>query len=227
MMDDPNITMEEYIKLQAENTQRHGWMFNWQAATYGKIYCDDHDYFIDFEADYPAIVYDDALTLNENVSLEPTINMALPTKDQINQYLMFEGLEYSEGDITDFKERLGKRYCRGVHQVQVLDFKGLTDAMAEGDFLGTVPFYTAIRDLMLRSCHRLIVCSITGKSQAPKKVTVTDLFYLWGMDVDSINIHYRLARYLRRFASRRKQGPNAVAGAPEVAKDAPNVDEGA
>ncbi|GJU05739.1 hypothetical protein Tco_1122169 [Tanacetum coccineum] len=55
------------------------------------------------------------------------------------------------------------------------------------DFLGTAPSYTAIRDLILRLCHRLITCSISRRSQAPEKVTVTDLFYLRGMDVSSVN----------------------------------------
>ncbi|GJU76523.1 hypothetical protein Tco_1273593 [Tanacetum coccineum] len=32
----------------------------------------------------------------------------------------------------DFEERLGKIYGRGVHRVHVLDFRGLTDTMAEG-----------------------------------------------------------------------------------------------
>ncbi|GKF91850.1 hypothetical protein Tco_0275551 [Tanacetum coccineum] len=57
---------------------------------------------------------------------------------------------------------------------------------------------------MLRLCHRLIACSIAGRSQAPEKVTMTDLFYLRGMDVGSINIPYLLARYLRLFTSERK-----------------------
>ncbi|GJR21179.1 hypothetical protein Tco_0969706 [Tanacetum coccineum] len=59
---------------------------------------------------------------------------------------------------------------------------------------------------MLRLCHRLIACSIAGRSQAAEKVTVTDLFYLRGMDVGSVNIPYLLARYLRLFALGRKQG---------------------
>nr|GEV99811.1 hypothetical protein [Tanacetum cinerariifolium] len=71
---------------------------------------------------------------------------------------------------------------------------------SEGDFLGTTPSYTVIRDLMLRLCHRLIAC-IIARSQAPEKVIVTDLFYLQSMDVDSINIPYLLAQYLRRFDS--------------------------
>ncbi|GKD02236.1 hypothetical protein Tco_1177210 [Tanacetum coccineum] len=68
-----------------------------------------------------------------------------------------------------------------------------------GDFLGTALFYTLIRDSVLRLYHRLIACSIAWRSQAPKKVTVTDLFYLMGMDVGSVNIPYLLARYLRMF----------------------------
>nr|GEZ84154.1 hypothetical protein [Tanacetum cinerariifolium] len=51
------------------------------------------------------------------------------------------------------------------------------------DFLGTTPSYTLIRDSMLRLCHRLIAYNIAGRSQAPEKVTVTDLFYLRRMDV--------------------------------------------
>ncbi|GJT74947.1 hypothetical protein Tco_1041672 [Tanacetum coccineum] len=76
--------------------------------------------------------------------------------------------------------------------------------LSEGDFLGTTPSYTVIIDLMLRLYHRLITCSIAGRSQAPEKVTVTDLFYLRGMDVDSVNIPCLLDWYLRRFDSGRK-----------------------
>ncbi|GKD25362.1 hypothetical protein Tco_1231576, partial [Tanacetum coccineum] len=65
MMDDPNITMEEYIKLQAEKAKRRGRTFNWETATYDKSYCDDLDF------DYSSIVYNDALTSNENVSSKP------------------------------------------------------------------------------------------------------------------------------------------------------------
>ncbi|GJW76096.1 hypothetical protein Tco_0137778 [Tanacetum coccineum] len=58
--------------------------------------------------------------------------MALPPRDQIHQYLRFEGLEYKDADITDFEERLGRIYGREIHRVQVFDFGGLTDLMAEG-----------------------------------------------------------------------------------------------
>ncbi|GJZ99762.1 hypothetical protein Tco_0672313 [Tanacetum coccineum] len=48
--------------------------------------------------------------------------------------------------------------------------------------------------------------SIAGRSQAPEKVVVTDLFYLRGLDVGSVNIPYLLACYLRRFSAGRKSG---------------------
>ncbi|GJU59234.1 hypothetical protein Tco_1237000 [Tanacetum coccineum] len=60
------------------------------------------------------------------------VDMALPPRDHRHQYLSFKGLEYTNEDIADFKERLGKIYGREIHQVQVLDFGGLTDLMAEG-----------------------------------------------------------------------------------------------
>ncbi|GJU78593.1 hypothetical protein Tco_1275663, partial [Tanacetum coccineum] len=93
---------------------------------------------------------------------------------------------------------------------QILD-KGDLSAYLIGissarDFLDTAPSYTSIRDPMVRLCHRLIACSIAGRSQAPEKVTVTDLFYLRGMDFGSVNIPYLLDRYLRLFDSWRKRG---------------------
>nr|GEV87595.1 hypothetical protein [Tanacetum cinerariifolium] len=34
-MDDPNITMEEYIQLMANKAHKRGQMFDWEIATYG------------------------------------------------------------------------------------------------------------------------------------------------------------------------------------------------
>ncbi|GKE15191.1 hypothetical protein Tco_1422768, partial [Tanacetum coccineum] len=94
----------------------------------------------------------------------------------------------------------------------ILDLDTHRGISSAGYFLGTTPFYTAIRDLILKLCHRLIACSIARKSQAPKKVTMTDLFYLRGMDVGSVNVPYLLARYLRLFAARRKSGAHISGG---------------
>ncbi|GJX24822.1 gag-pol polyprotein, partial [Tanacetum coccineum] len=70
IMDDPNITMEEYIILEEEKAQRHGRTFNWKTATYAKVkYCKDKDdCFTNFETEFPAIVFDDTLTSDATLS---------------------------------------------------------------------------------------------------------------------------------------------------------------
>ncbi|GKD04933.1 hypothetical protein Tco_1179907 [Tanacetum coccineum] len=92
-MDDPNITMDEYIRIEEEKAQKHGKVFNWETAKYGKIwydekvnmpsfpspeptvsYFDDLDYFKDFEKDFPAIVYNDALTSKLDFLTEPIVS---------------------------------------------------------------------------------------------------------------------------------------------------------
>ncbi|GJY21983.1 hypothetical protein Tco_0394549, partial [Tanacetum coccineum] len=71
-MDNPNITIDEYIELEAEKARRHGQTFNWENAMYGKVrYCEDIDYFKDFEIDFPAIVFNDHLATNHKILSEP------------------------------------------------------------------------------------------------------------------------------------------------------------
>ncbi|GJU98006.1 hypothetical protein Tco_1327277 [Tanacetum coccineum] len=40
-MDDLNITMEEYIRLEEENARKCGKVFNWETAKYGRIWYDE------------------------------------------------------------------------------------------------------------------------------------------------------------------------------------------
>ncbi|GKB54711.1 hypothetical protein Tco_0905464 [Tanacetum coccineum] len=56
-----NMTMEEYIKFEKEKARRHGRVFDWQTATYGKIRADDDLYDLrSMEAEFPAIIINDA-----------------------------------------------------------------------------------------------------------------------------------------------------------------------
>ncbi|GJX63136.1 hypothetical protein Tco_0296036 [Tanacetum coccineum] len=73
-MDDPNITMEEYIRLEEEKARRHSRTFNWQTATFWKIenYEDENDYFIDFKTKFSAIVFNNTLTA---IPSEPTYHI--------------------------------------------------------------------------------------------------------------------------------------------------------
>ncbi|GJV89402.1 retrotransposon protein, putative, ty1-copia subclass [Tanacetum coccineum] len=74
-MDDPNITMEEYIRLEEEKAHRRGKVYNWKTATYGKIwYNEDVHNLGSVETEFPAIVLNDVLTSKVTLSCEPTLN---------------------------------------------------------------------------------------------------------------------------------------------------------
>ncbi|GJV49427.1 hypothetical protein Tco_1439639 [Tanacetum coccineum] len=95
-MDDPNMTMEEYIKLEEEKDHRRGRMFNWETTTYGKIRIDDdlHD-LRSVEAEFPAIVIDDAFAPQD----------AVPCKSQVstlvNDKIEFR-ISFDESDDEDY-----------------------------------------------------------------------------------------------------------------------------
>ncbi|GKE35343.1 hypothetical protein Tco_1454665 [Tanacetum coccineum] len=121
--------------------------------------------------------------------------------------------------------------------------------------LGPNEEYIAIRsyeyDIWERNKDNLLIIyqDIFQKKDEGWKVTVTDLFYLRGMDVESVNVPYLLSMYLRLFAAGRKseahisgeqffddtwawvairpeRQPDDAASAPVVAKDAPAVEKG-
>ncbi|GKE89628.1 hypothetical protein Tco_1567103 [Tanacetum coccineum] len=95
-MDDPNITIEEYIRLEEENTHRHG-KYNWETATYGKIWYDEdvHD-LRSVEIEFPAIVFKETLTSEVALSCEPTVS---PVNDnQIDFRISFD--ESDDEDCT-------------------------------------------------------------------------------------------------------------------------------
>ncbi|GJV42642.1 hypothetical protein Tco_1421082 [Tanacetum coccineum] len=95
-MDDPNITMEEYIRLEEEKAQKHGKVFYWETAKYGKIWYDEdvHD-LGSVETEFPAIVFNDNLTSNKTLSCEPTISSL--NDDEINFRISFD-----ESDDEDY-----------------------------------------------------------------------------------------------------------------------------
>ncbi|GJT78788.1 putative mitochondrial protein [Tanacetum coccineum] len=72
-MDDPNITMKEYIRLEEEKARRRGKVYNWETATYGKIWDNEdvHD-LGSVKIEFPAIVFNGTLTSEATLSCEPT-----------------------------------------------------------------------------------------------------------------------------------------------------------
>ncbi|GKA17597.1 hypothetical protein Tco_0697434 [Tanacetum coccineum] len=94
-MDDPNITMEEYIRLEEEKARRHGKMYNWETATYGKIWYDEdvHD-LRSIETEFPAIVLNDALTSEVTLSSKPSVS-------SLNNEIDFR-ISFDESDDEDY-----------------------------------------------------------------------------------------------------------------------------
>ncbi|GJX48010.1 hypothetical protein Tco_0273200 [Tanacetum coccineum] len=220
-MDDLNITMEEYIRLEEEKARKRGKVFNWETAMYvmalpprdqrhqylryeGLQYTDAD--IADFEMRLARIYRREGQSVFTSRAWRQLFDVRGPlVYDLILEF--FSTFMFGEA-VTDLDTTGSLR--------QILDKGDLKDywvgISSAGDFLGTDHSYTSIKDLILRLCHKLIACSIAGRSQAPEKVTVTDLFYLRGMDVGSVNVPYLLARYLRLFAARRKSGAHISGG---------------
>ncbi|GJU97426.1 hypothetical protein Tco_1326697 [Tanacetum coccineum] len=71
-MDDPNITMEEYIRLEEEKARKHGKVFNWETAKYGKVWYDEdvHD-LRSVETKFPAIAFNDQISSKKHFLVNP------------------------------------------------------------------------------------------------------------------------------------------------------------
>ncbi|GJZ82853.1 hypothetical protein Tco_0648026, partial [Tanacetum coccineum] len=93
-MEDPNITMEEYIRLEEEKARRRGKVYNWKTATYGKIWDNEdvHD-LRSVETEFPAIAVNDEVS-SKTLSCEPTVSSL---NDKIDFRISFE-----ESDDEDY-----------------------------------------------------------------------------------------------------------------------------
>ncbi|GJS36073.1 hypothetical protein Tco_0534455 [Tanacetum coccineum] len=95
--EDPNITMEEYIRLEEEKALRHGKVYNWETATYGRIWYDNYVHDLrSVETEFPAIVFNDTLTSEVALSCEPKVS---PFNDnKIDFRILFD--ESNDEDYT-------------------------------------------------------------------------------------------------------------------------------
>ncbi|GJZ92848.1 hypothetical protein Tco_0664913 [Tanacetum coccineum] len=101
-MDEANLTMEDYIELEAEKACRCGQTFNWEAATYGKfMYHEDIDYFKEFETDLPAIIFNDARTDSKDDIYE----VSIPSNDVVVEQLD-NGIDNIDTQSHEFDEDL-------------------------------------------------------------------------------------------------------------------------
>ncbi|GJZ46534.1 putative reverse transcriptase domain-containing protein [Tanacetum coccineum] len=90
-MDDLNITIGEYIRLEEEKAQNHSKVFNWETAKYGKTWYDEdvHD-LRSIENEFPAIAFNDSLKSGETLSCEPTVRSL---NDEIDFKILFDDFD--------------------------------------------------------------------------------------------------------------------------------------
>ncbi|GJT81156.1 hypothetical protein Tco_1055498 [Tanacetum coccineum] len=95
-MDDLNITIEEYIRLEEEKARKRGIIFNWETAKYGRIrYDEDNHDLRSVENEFPAIAFNDSLTSGETLSCEPTVS-------SLNDEIDFR-ISFDDFDDVDYK----------------------------------------------------------------------------------------------------------------------------
>ncbi|GJT01653.1 hypothetical protein Tco_0822822 [Tanacetum coccineum] len=95
-MDDPNITMEEYIRLEEEKARRRGKVYNWETATYGKIWDNENIHDLgSVETEFPTIVFNDTLTSEATLWCEPTVS-------SLNDNKIDFRISFDESDDEDY-----------------------------------------------------------------------------------------------------------------------------
>ncbi|GJS62183.1 hypothetical protein Tco_0656967 [Tanacetum coccineum] len=151
-MDDLNITMEEYIQLMSDKARGRNETFNWETATYGKVYCEDFDSFTDFETDFPAIVYNDASTSNKNVSFEPT-------RRWIEHFSDYDcEIRYHHGKVNVVADALSRKEIikpRRVRAMSMMIHSGFKTKILEAESEAYKDFNTPAE--MLRGLDKLAV----------------------------------------------------------------------
>ncbi|GJW16523.1 hypothetical protein Tco_0023959 [Tanacetum coccineum] len=88
-MNNPNLTMKEYIMLEEEKARKHGKVFIWKTAMYGKIWDNEDVYDLaSVETEFPAIVFNDMLTSEATLSCVPTVSFI--NNDEIDFRISFD-----------------------------------------------------------------------------------------------------------------------------------------
>ncbi|GJS16616.1 hypothetical protein Tco_0411088 [Tanacetum coccineum] len=104
-MDDPDITMEEYVQLETERALINGKLYNWETATYGKIWYDEDVHYLRFfETKFPTIVYNDALASKSDLSSEPTISPQHVNEISLNNETPLSEYDHAEYNVISNNE---------------------------------------------------------------------------------------------------------------------------
>ncbi|GJV91496.1 hypothetical protein Tco_1539309 [Tanacetum coccineum] len=230
-MDDPNITMEEYIRLEEEKAQRHRQTFNWQTAMFGKVvnYEDEDECSIDFETEFPTIVFDNTITSeptvcppNEN---EVDFRISLDESDD-EDYMSSEGDEITHGEnglSETIHDKIIKTFETGRSGSEVEDgiFWRRAASIHESCLEETVWDPSTFGGVRRRMTWRQFILALglhteqemaeagfgaywDGRDRHLIGKPVLIFFYLRSMNRGPTNVLHLLAQYLFRHAEGRK-----------------------
>ncbi|GJS20956.1 hypothetical protein Tco_0449588 [Tanacetum coccineum] len=173
-MDDPDITMKEYIWLETEKALRKGKVYNWEIAMYGKIRYDEDVHFLRYvETEFPAIVYNDALTSKLELSCEPTVSP--PHIDKVNWKI-----EISLSDFND--ENYTVIYDNDSFSYKIFNVDDLKLDLGNGD--DKIDIKQSSGDLSIESLPNLINTDVGSYAQGSNKLLKTS------HDTSSLNTAY-------------------------------------
>ncbi|GKE23993.1 hypothetical protein Tco_1435505 [Tanacetum coccineum] len=131
-----NITIEEYIRLEEEKSRRSGKVYNWETATYGKIWYNEdvHD-LRSVETEFPAIVFNDALTSKVALLCKPMVS---PLNDnQIEFRISFD--EFDDEDYTVIYDKNSFSYKIISVNNMKMDLENDNDKVNMPSFLSSEP----------------------------------------------------------------------------------------
>nr|GEU88034.1 hypothetical protein [Tanacetum cinerariifolium] len=222
-MDNPNITMEEYIWLETEKALRR---------------------------EFLAIVYEDALKSEQEVSLTPTVVLTsyawrqlFGIRETLIRELILEffgtcrfGDSVLDMDTADtFQIQLDDIESDGFRAYWVESLREIaskadlcdynTGISSTGDFLSAVPSYTLIREPLRRLCHSLIAFLLLEESLQTLTVEVCELIRIDIEELVRLRIYDRLIDVVTWVAMGPKKQQVVVAAGdahvPQAAASAP------
>nr|GEU87888.1 reverse transcriptase domain-containing protein [Tanacetum cinerariifolium] len=91
-----NLQFDESYKLEEEKARRNGKVYNWETATYGKIWYNKDVYDLrSVETEFPAIVFNETFTSDVTPSYEPTVYLFNDNKTEFR-------ISLDESDDEDY-----------------------------------------------------------------------------------------------------------------------------
>ncbi|GJS41313.1 hypothetical protein Tco_0566356 [Tanacetum coccineum] len=161
-MDDPDITMEEYVQLETERALRNGKEYNRETATYGKILYDENVHYLRFfEIEFPVIVYNDAWAFNSRFSSEPTVS-----PQHFDEVDLKDETSLSEYNVIPFNDLF-------PFTIYYVNYSKLHMDNDDDDDDDKIDFKQFLKNLSIEPLPNLISINISTYAQGSNKILKT------------------------------------------------------